>query len=197
MEWYLGELVMEITVSGAKKNAVHKNLTLIKAAGPEMAYKKAINFGRKSETSYKNPQGQKVKIRFRGISQLEEMYDTFDDGAELRFDEYLGVKPSEIRKWISPKSRLQVFLKPKPFREQEPDYRAQYVVDMALATPRKKKTNGRAVKKCAPLLAAGPAARPGERPSTPARAGVLGTQYLIADYQIPLGLPKFRGHVPN
>jgi hypothetical protein len=140
MEWYLGELVMEITVTGAIKNAVHKNLTLIRAAGAKAAYKKAISFGKKSETSYKNPQGQNVKIRFRGISKLEEMYDTFDDGAEMRFDEYVGVKPSEIRRWIPPKAQLQVFLKPKPFIEQEPDYRAHYVVDMALTMSQKKKT---------------------------------------------------------
>lgn len=132
MEWYLGKIVMEITIVGAKKNVVHKNLILISASNPEMAYKKAINFGKKSETSYKNPAGQKVKIKFRGISQLEEMYDTFSDGAELRFDEYVGVKPSELKKWLLPKKHLQVFRPIRPGRPKDPDYRSGEIIDMVV-----------------------------------------------------------------
>lgn len=134
---------MEIKVSDSQKNAVHKNLILIKAGKAETAYKKAISFGRKAETSYKNPQGKNVTIKFWGISQLEEMYDTLEDGSELKFEEYVAVTPSQIRKWIVPKEKLQVFLKPKLRKKYDPDYRAQYVIDMTVLQSKqakKKKT---------------------------------------------------------
>jgi len=67
-EWYIAELVMEITVEGAKSNVVHRNLTLVRARTPEEAYEKGICFGHKKENSYENPEGRMVGHRFRGIS---------------------------------------------------------------------------------------------------------------------------------
>ena len=74
-EWYVAELIMEITVRGATRNAIHLNLVLVKALSPEEAYEKAVRFGQEAETSYDNPLGQPVEIRFRGVARLDEAVD--------------------------------------------------------------------------------------------------------------------------
>ena len=131
--WYLAELIIEIFVSCSPKNVVHRNLTLIRAYSADEAYDRAITIGHQSETSYENPKGQCVEILFRGVSKLEEMYEDPEDGAELRFDETVGVSQNEIQQWIPSKDQLQAFRSPKPGREYEPDYRSKEVMDMAVA----------------------------------------------------------------
>jgi len=130
-QWYLSELVMEITVSGARRNVVHRNLVLIRADSPEQAYKKAIELGQKAESSYDNPKGQQVKHTFRGVAKLEEMYEDPEDGAELTFEEYVGISSEEIGKWIPAKEKLQVFVPPRPGSEHDPDYRSRKVMAVA------------------------------------------------------------------
>ena len=122
-EWYVADLVMEITVSGTTRNAVHRNLTLIRADSPREAYEKALHFGRKAETSYDNPQGELVTIEFRGVAQLHALLEDFYDGGELTFEERIGVSPEEIGRMIPPKEQLRAFVSPKPGRKHDPDYR--------------------------------------------------------------------------
>ena len=130
-EWYVADLVMEITVLGATRNAVHRNLTLIRANSPTDAYEKALQFGRKAETSYDNPQGRLVTIEFRGVAQLDTLLEDLYDGGELTFEERVGVPPEEIRRMIPPRDQLRAFVPPKPGREHDPDYRSAAVVRMA------------------------------------------------------------------
>jgi Domain of unknown function (DUF4288) len=130
--WYLAELVMEITVSGAARNVVHRNLVLVRAISGEEAYDKAVFLGHKAETGYENPKGQQVRITFRGIRRLEETYEELEDGAELTFEEFVGVSPDEIDSWIPPREQLTVFVPPKPGREHDPDYRSADVMRMAV-----------------------------------------------------------------
>ena len=130
-EWYIGELIMEITVAGAISNVVHKNLTLIRANSPDEAYDKAIRFGHGSETSYENPHGQIVKITFRGVAKLDVSLEDLYDGAELKFEEKIDVSDEEIMRWIPAKESLEVFVPPNPGRVRDPDYRSRVVIEMA------------------------------------------------------------------
>jgi Domain of unknown function (DUF4288) len=131
-EWYVADLVMEITVHGASSNVVHRNLTLVNAHSPEEAHEKATRFGYKSETSYENTKRQLVEIRFRGIAELDVVYEPLEDGAELMFEERIGVSSEEIQRLIPSKEQLDVFVAPKPGIERDPDYRSKATVDQAL-----------------------------------------------------------------
>ena len=131
-EWYIAELVIEITVHGGRCNVVHRNMVLVKASSPGEAYDKAIQFGKGNETEYKNLRGQLVEIRFRGVSKLDVMYEPLGDGAELYFTEDQGIAESEIQKMIPPKERLGIFRPPTPGLEQDPDYRSKAVVEEAV-----------------------------------------------------------------
>ena len=131
-EWYLADLLMEITVHGAKSNVIHRNLTLIRADSPEEAYQKAEKTGKESETSYKNPKGRLVEVRFRGIAKLDAVYEPLEDGAELAFEETIGVSEQEIQRMIPAREKLDVFVQPMPGRERDPDYRSQAVMDQAV-----------------------------------------------------------------
>jgi len=131
-EWYIAELVMEITVQGARCNALHRNLILINAHSPEEAYAKAVSNGKNGETDYTNLKDQSVEIRFRGISKLDVVYDPFEDGAELYFEEQLAVPESEILRMVPPKEKLDAFTPPSPGKERDPDYRSKAVVEEAV-----------------------------------------------------------------
>jgi hypothetical protein len=132
-EWFVAELVMEITVRGATRNIVHRNLTLIAATDPETAYQKALSWGQKGEVSYDNPSGHLVEIRFKGLSRLDVVIDPLADGAELTFQESIGVTREEIARWVLPKERLEAFKKPLISRSFDPDYRSSVILDRVSA----------------------------------------------------------------
>lgn len=137
-EWYTAELVMEIVVHGARCNVVHRNLVLINAHSPDEAYSKALQNGQNSETQYMNLKDQFVEIRFRGIAQLDVVYEPLADGAELCFEERLEVPESEIQGVVLPKEKLKVFTAPNPGLERDPDYRSKAVMEKAVSTLAKK-----------------------------------------------------------
>jgi hypothetical protein len=131
-EWYVAELLMEITVHGANRNVLHRNLTLISAHSPDEAYGKALEVGQSGETDYKNIKDQSVEIRFRGISKLDVIYDPLEHGAELYFEELLDVPEPEILQMIPPKEKLDVFTPPRPGEERDPDYGSRAVIEQAV-----------------------------------------------------------------
>lgn len=131
-EWYIAELIMEITVHGGRCNVIHRNLTLINAHSPDEAYSKAIRTGKGGETQYRNLKDQLVDIRFRGISTLDVIYDPLVDGAEISFLEELAVPETKIQSMLSPKGKLAVFTAPRPGEERDPDYRSKAVVERAV-----------------------------------------------------------------
>jgi hypothetical protein len=109
-EWYLAELVEEIDVEDDPRNLVWRNLTLVRADSPDEAYeKKALRFGHEGETEYLNPQGKEVRIRFRGISQLNVIYDKLEDGAELSFFSQQSLSQEQIAAMLPEKRDLNVF----------------------------------------------------------------------------------------
>lgn len=117
---------MEIKVEGDPRNVVHENLVLISGESPDKAYEKALEIGKRSETSYQNPSGALVQIIFRGLADLDEMYEDLEDGAELKFRYRVDVPDHVVSSMIRPKERLRAFLPPQ--RAQGPDYASADVV---------------------------------------------------------------------
>jgi hypothetical protein len=127
-EWFLADLVQEIRVAGSKRNIVHINYVIIHARSPEAAYARAMSIGKRSEMSYENLHGKKVTIRFRGLGNLDMIYDPLGDECEIMYREKLGVTEKGIRKMVRPKRKLEVFM---PIRERpgRSDFSSQEVMN--------------------------------------------------------------------
>ena len=108
-KWYLATLVEEIAVEGDSRNVVHENLVLVRADSPEQAYENALDLGKNSEVSYGNPEGRLVRIRFRGLSELNVVHDELEHGAELSYQQLVGVPEEQIRGLLRRKEDLAVF----------------------------------------------------------------------------------------
>jgi hypothetical protein len=128
-KWYLATLVEEIVVEGDSRNVVHKNLVLVLADCPERAYDSAMELGKKSEVSYENPDGRPVRIKFRGLSELNVVYDELEHGAELHFEELLGVSEEQIEALLRRREDLAVFRPITP--STGPDYSSRQVLQDA------------------------------------------------------------------
>jgi hypothetical protein len=115
-EWYLAYIVEEIRVQGNRRNVVWINTVLVRAKTREEAYTKAKKLGKQGNISYKNTGGRKVTCRFRGIKRLSYVYERLQDGAELGFEEHVGVSEKQIRRWIKTKRKLFM-----PVRHTGPD----------------------------------------------------------------------------
>jgi Domain of unknown function (DUF4288) len=127
-EWYLAEIVQELTVADDPRNIVWRNLTLVHASSPDEAYELAIALGKSGDTEYSNPAGKLVTTRFRGLSYLDVIHDQLEHGAELMFRSEVGVSPDDLQKLLRPKNELQLFL---PIRRGEgPDVASGEVVQM-------------------------------------------------------------------
>ena len=127
-EWFLADLVQEIRVAGTKQNIVHINYVIIHARSPQAAYARAMTIGKKSAMSYKNLHGKMVTIRFRGLGNLDVIYEPLGDGCEIMCREKLGVTEGGIKKMVSPKRKLEVFM-PIRGRPGRPDFSSQEVMN--------------------------------------------------------------------
>lgn len=107
--WYVADIVLEHEIEGDPRNVVHVNLHLIEADSPERAYRKAVDLGRSSEQEYLNTDGKRVRVRFRGLRELAVIHDELEDGAELLYEETVGVTEDQLRRWIRPRDSLSVF----------------------------------------------------------------------------------------
>jgi hypothetical protein len=127
-EWFLAQIVQEIRVAGSKRNIVHINFVIIHASSPKAAYHRAISLGKKGDLSYINELGKRVTIRFRGLRDLDVIYDSLDDGCEIMYTEKLGVTPKGLRKLVRPKQQLEIFL---PIRERpgRPNFSSKEIMD--------------------------------------------------------------------
>ena len=113
-EWYLAELVQELTVEEDSRNLVWRNLTLVHAHSPDEAHDKALSLGRAGDTEYLNPSGKQVTVRFQGISSMDVIHDALEDGAELTFHSETNVAPERLRKLLHSKEELELFRPNKP-----------------------------------------------------------------------------------
>ena len=109
-EWYLAEIVEELTVADDPRNVVWRNLTLVHANSPDDAYEQALQLGRLGDTEYMNSAGKLVTIRFRGLAFLDVIHDSLEHGAELMFRSDVGVSPHDLRKLLRSKEELELFL---------------------------------------------------------------------------------------
>jgi Domain of unknown function (DUF4288) len=134
-DWYLATLVMEILVEADPRNVVHRNLFLISACSPEEAYGKAELLGQRGETAYDNPAGLQVRHRFRGIADLDTLVDgELADGAELAFEQNVGLPEEQIRAWIRTKEDLCKPHRPSAPGSHVPDYTSKDVMAQVAET---------------------------------------------------------------
>lgn len=108
-DWYLAWIVQEIRVEGDPRNVAHTSTRLIRARSPEEAYEKAIKLGEEEQAAYENPEGKQVTIIFRGLTDLNVIHEDLEDGAELTYQEEVGIPEEEIVQLLTEKNNLTVF----------------------------------------------------------------------------------------
>jgi len=121
-KWYIADLVMECQIEGEPRNVVHINIVLVRADSPEEAFQKAEQLGKEGENSYLNPNHQKVIWLYRGLRDLQVIHDELEHGAELMYEEKIGISEDEVQAIVTAKSQLNVFQPYKPRDSSEPDY---------------------------------------------------------------------------
>jgi Domain of unknown function (DUF4288) len=84
-EWYLADIVEQITVEGDPRSVVHTNMVLVSANSPEEAYEKALQLGKELEQVYDNIDGKRVECHFRGLGTDQRLGVSFDqqDGSAV------------------------------------------------------------------------------------------------------------------
>lgn len=127
-EWFLADLVQEIRVAGARRNIVHINHVIIRARSPEEAYRRAMQLGKRGSISYENLHGKRVTVRFRGLGNLDVIYDPLGDECEIMYRELLGLTERGIRKLVRSKRQLEVFT-PIRKRPGRPDFSSREVMN--------------------------------------------------------------------
>lgn len=126
-EWYVADLVVEITIEGSQDNVVHTNTVLVRADSPEEAYTKAMELGQRHHGTHLNREGKQVTTRFRGLMELNVIHDELEHGAEISYQENIGVPEDELARWIPPREELGVF-RPRD-RSLAPNYSNQDVLE--------------------------------------------------------------------
>jgi Domain of unknown function (DUF4288) len=119
-EWYIADIVEEIRVEGDRRNVLHINQVLVRADSPGEAYARSLELGKHCNLTYRNQRGKNVRINFRGLRDLSVVHDKLEHGAELSYQEMVGVTERKIRKWIRTKEELGVFAAPQ--KPTGPDY---------------------------------------------------------------------------
>jgi len=127
-EWFLAQIVLEIRVTGSKRNVVHVNYVLVHAGSAEGALERAISIGRGENSSYVNELGKRVTIRFRGLRDLDVIHEPLEDGCEIMYTESVGVTEKGLRKLVRPKEELEVFL-PARERRGRPNFSSKRIMD--------------------------------------------------------------------
>jgi Domain of unknown function (DUF4288) len=107
--WYLADIVLEHLIEGDTRNVVHVNTHLVEAESPGEAYEKSLALGRLSEQQYLNTEFKRVQVVFRGLRGLDVIHDPLEDGAEVAYNESVGVSEEELSRWLVPKECLGVF----------------------------------------------------------------------------------------
>ena len=128
-KWYIADLVMECQIEGEPRNVVHVDIVLVRADSPEEAFQKAEQLGKEGENSYLNPNNQQVIWLYRGLRDLQVIHDELEHGAELMYEEKIGISEDEVQAIVRAKSQLNVFKPYKPRDISKPDYSSQEVMD--------------------------------------------------------------------
>ncbi len=128
--WYLADIVLEHIIEDEPRNVVHINTVLVRANSPERAYARALKIGEESQHEYQNTDGKKVETKFRGLGDLKVIYDKLRSGAELMYQERIGLPEKDVAKLVSPKEELDVFAERVGPTRDEPNYMPATVMDM-------------------------------------------------------------------
>lgn len=119
--WYLAEIVLEHRIQNVPETVVHFNLHLVEAGSPEVAYRKAIELGQAGENVYLNTDGAEVRTIFRGLRSLNVVYEELEDGAELVYEESIGLSEEDLVRQIPAREKLGVFA-PRRMSVEGPNY---------------------------------------------------------------------------
>ncbi len=128
-EWYIAELVVECQIEDEPRNVVHVNILLVQADSPENAFVKAEQLGQESENSYLNPNSKVVTWTYRGLRDLIVIDDELEHGAELMFEEEIGISEADVQAMLRQKSQLNVFRPHKPRDADFPSYGSKDILD--------------------------------------------------------------------
>ncbi len=128
-KWYIAELVMEFQIEGESRNVVHVDIVLIRADSPEEAFEKAEQLGQEAEDTYKNPDNLTVTVTYRGMRDLNVIHDELEHGAELMYEEKIGVCEDKLQAMLTPKSDLAIFRPWQPKDSSVPDYSSKEVME--------------------------------------------------------------------
>jgi len=112
--------VVVIRVGQRKRVTVHVNTVLVRANTPGAAFKKAVELGRRENSTDENAAGEFVRSTFLGLKNLDVVHDELEHGCELRFTESVGRTMKKARALVAPHRTLGVFRPREPSRA--PDY---------------------------------------------------------------------------
>lgn len=102
-EWYIAEIIKLVGQNKDGLFIVYPCMILIKAALPDEAYKKAMEFGKSLNTD---------TTRFWGIRMVYVVHDPLEHGEEVAFERREDVSETEIQQMICPKEHLAIFENP-------------------------------------------------------------------------------------
>lgn len=108
-KWYLAKLLEEFHAANDDTELLRINWILVNAGDAEEAYTKALVFGAELNHEYLNTEGFLVTVTFRGLSNLNEIYEEFADGSEIAYSRYEDISREDIERMVKPKERLAVF----------------------------------------------------------------------------------------
>lgn len=108
-KWYLAEIIEEFTIEDDLDTIVHINLVLVRADSPEEAYTNALDLGKEGEMIYQNTDNKQVTVTFRGLRDLNVIHDELEHGAELIYEERLGLSKEEVNRLVRDKEDLGIF----------------------------------------------------------------------------------------
>lgn len=84
---------------------IYLNLRLIRAKSREEAYRKALAWGRVGDRSKSNG----GEWRFAGIAMLLPVYEKFEDGSEILWEDRKLMTVAKIKKLVKTRRQLPVF----------------------------------------------------------------------------------------
>lgn len=106
MKWYVAELIVACRVEEASPELWDKQIVLLRAKTPDLAYAAALKTGKSRNHAYRNAEGDRVGWTFKGLANLEELFaKTIRSGTEIHSQLIRSKEPPRL----CPKSRLTVF----------------------------------------------------------------------------------------
>jgi hypothetical protein len=109
LHWYVAVLVFESHIREARSDpSIDIQFRLVRAAGAEAAYERALLLGQESAHAYENTYGQTCVWSFKGLKDLQEVIDNeLIDGVEV----YGFIEAGTAEDHVVAKSHLSVFFK--------------------------------------------------------------------------------------